>query len=1527
MKFATKSILLILFLCWTNIVHATHIVGGEITYVQDSTGTYTISLTIYRDCSPTSIGFPSSVYVEPIDAATGNYLTSWGVYLTPGSIISVPPTVNSNCVTGIPSFCVEKRTYTGTYTPSSSLTSGIVFEYGLCCRNYTINNITNPGNVGMMYKTITYPGGMNINNSTPVFTADPPTVVGAGAPTTINFSAYDADGDSLYYEWANALNNNGLSVPYVTGYSGTNPLPSSPSALVNGNTGIISANLTLNGQYVVSIFITEYRNGIPLSRIQRDYQFNIATFTTMEVVIDTLYQPIGCISPTGTAGVNILYGQAPYSYNWSSGDTSRVVSGLGPGTYTIQVEDALGCLDSVKVTLRSTDSLNAIISVSEPTCDISSDGQIIASVDSTGGPYSISLNNTISPAGVFTALDTGSFYLVIQDTNGYCIIDSILYLTAKNDWNNSIISSSSDPTCWDSNDGEILLGLTQSSHTYSWSNGASGTSISSLSAGDYSVTISDPSTGCSDTLAQTLFSPDTIFVSPIQKKDATCAGGNDGEFSLYISGGTGEFSYYLNGTSSANILNTPFGSGDSVVVTQLEPGAYFFTAIDSSGCEYSDSITIFGPVDWFNFWISSASNLLCHQDYSGSILFDSIGIINASYIWNDGATNLDRVQLDTGTYKLFITGGGGCMDTIVQTITQPNALTISPVLSPTSCLQVNDGAILLSATGGTGSYTYFVNSNYSNNGSFSNLSHGSYTIAVTDSLGCTIDSTVTITADTLWNNIALNNITHPTCFGDTNGSITLSGTTSGLNFLWNDGITSLNRSALPAGTYTLFISNSAGCMDSLSASLQQNPELLFSNITITGAACDHIDDATINAAVSGATAPYNYLLNSNYSNNGAFSNLSHGSYSLVVTDSSGLCSIDTVLSVPYDTLWNNITSTASPITCSYNNDAAIDIAGDTTGLNFLWNDGSNNLDRNNLGPGTYTLFISNSAGCMDSISTTISTPDSLYFSNITTTDASCLQVGDASLSFAFTGGQAPLSVTLNGTATNNFNFNTLTAGSYTIAVTDSLGCTIDSTVTITADTLWNNIALNNITHPTCFGDTNGSITLSGTTSGLNFLWNDGVTSLNRSALPAGNYTLFISNSAGCMDSLSASLQQNPELLFSNITITGASCLTATDGQIVLSVIGGTQPYVYSLFGNTNNNGNFSGLSTGNYNFIVVDSTGICSVDTSIFVPYDTDWYNITGGSASPVLCAGDNSGSISIVTDNGGPVNVPFYWIDDPNAPLNRNNLYPGTYTLVLDNGVGCSDSLFFTIDDTTPLLVSYSTSSEICFGDGLGSIQLSANGGASPYFYNWPNIPSLSGPNATAITSGTYYPTVTDQNGCKWRDTINLLGPDPILITIHAEAPLSCGSSDGIIDIAVEGGTPPYSLTLNGLAVSNYYSFANAGMNIILLEDANGCEQKDSVELFAINDQTLYIPNAFTPSGDGINESFEVKGDPACFTGVEFIITDRWGEVVFRTSTPFEEFWDGSYSNNTEIQHQAQFQYRFMSDQLIKTGTLIMLR
>jgi len=265
--------------------HAAHLVGGEISYTCLGNNQYQIKLKIYRDCNSTGAPFDVNALIGVWDKLTGAYVT--GASPTPGNIILLPNTVSNPCLQSPPNICTEMATYTAIVTLLPN-TNGYVITYQRCCRNGTINNVPNPGAWGNTYTIEVPPAALAVCNSSPEIIPNPPIVLCANDTLILNSFAAEPDGDSLYYEFCNPLHGASqnapmpsplpppyVAVPFLPPYSATYPMPASPVLQINPSTGVITGRPTMLGQFVFAICVSEYRNGQLLSKVMRDYQFNV----------------------------------------------------------------------------------------------------------------------------------------------------------------------------------------------------------------------------------------------------------------------------------------------------------------------------------------------------------------------------------------------------------------------------------------------------------------------------------------------------------------------------------------------------------------------------------------------------------------------------------------------------------------------------------------------------------------------------------------------------------------------------------------------------------------------------------------------------------------------------------------------------------------------------------------------------------------------------------------------------------------------------------------------------------------------------------------------------------------------------------------------------------------------------------------------------------------------------------------------------------------------------------------------------
>lgn len=316
-----KLLPLLVGLLFATNAHAAHIIGGVITYYclgytnndpSTQSRTYHFNMKIYRDCQGNGAGFDS--------AFDGAYAASVTIYKagssTPISVFELdPPEINpvdlnpgNACVVVPPNVCVEQGEYIFPFINLPIINESYFITYQRCCRNNTITNIFNPGASGATYTIELTAAAQAVGNSSPVFNNFPPPVLCAGEPFTVNHTATDADGDLLIYEFCTPFLGGGtmgnfgpngvapnpdLPPPYAgvnfkaPTYTALNPLGIASGLSIGSTSGILTGTPNIVGQFVVGICVSEYRNGVLLSTVRRDFQFNV---TTCEILVSARLQ-------------------------------------------------------------------------------------------------------------------------------------------------------------------------------------------------------------------------------------------------------------------------------------------------------------------------------------------------------------------------------------------------------------------------------------------------------------------------------------------------------------------------------------------------------------------------------------------------------------------------------------------------------------------------------------------------------------------------------------------------------------------------------------------------------------------------------------------------------------------------------------------------------------------------------------------------------------------------------------------------------------------------------------------------------------------------------------------------------------------------------------------------------------------------------------------------------------------------------------------------------------------------------------
>ena len=1183
-----------------------------------------------------------------------------------------------------------------------------------------------------------------------------------------------------------------------------------------------------------------------------------------------------------TASANA--GTAPYSYSWSNGShaASIMVSPNTTTTYRVTVTDAGGCSTTDEATVTVSESMQATIITQDISCNGANDGSIDLTVTAGTGPFTYLWSNGATTEDI-SGLQAGDYSVTITDEAG-CQLEKQASISEPASL--SLAIQTSPESCTGNGDGEVNLTVTGGTtpYHYIWSNGATTEDLTGVSAGSYSVTVTDAKNcSASDNVNIGASEPLVLTLIPVQ---ATCAENQDGSVDLQVQGGQTPYKFsWSNGATTEDL--TGLGAGTYAVtvtdengcfevaetqiiapepleisliaspttcasgadgsitmqvsggsspyayqwsngattqnITGLNAGNYSVTVTDANGCIATESATVISP-DGLNIGMVT-TDATCFENQDGAINCTVTGgTMPYSFYWNTGATTQNLTNLPAGNYSETVTDAGGCQVEGIATIGAPSALDLNILTVPETCDGNGDGIVNLTVTGGTAPYTYAWNTGATTE-DLTGQSAGDYSVTVTDANGCTASRNATITSTEPLVLALVPN--QATCADYSDGSINLQvqGGKSPYKYQWSNGGTTQNLSGLGAGLYSVTVTDANGCYAIESAEILA-PEPLDLLLNSTPVTCAAADDGTITLQVSGGTQPYAYAW-SNGATTQNLSGLNAGVYTVTVTDANGCNSTDNAQVTSPEVLDLNLV--ASPTSCSDQEDGTINATatGGTTPYSYLWNNGSTTRDLSGLGAGTYTLTVTDASGCSISGSATVNAPESIQI-DLVTNPALCNGQANGSIDATVSGGISPYTYSWSNGATTQ-DLSGVVAGNYSVTVTDVNGCQATAQTSVGEP---GPITLTLASEePLCYGDQNGSVdlTVSGGTSPYVYRWSNGATSEDLTGVGAGSYTVTVTDNNGCIASESVILV-TPDTLTISVSHVNANC-DAANGEATADPVGGTAPYVYS-WSNGATTAHITGLSSGNYSVTVTDAHG-CSAAEDVFI----NGFSDLAASASPTdaSCQGSDDGSVDL-TVTGNSTGLSYRWSNGATTE-DLTGVPAGTYSVTVTDVFGCTAEASAIIGNKTSIQVSAIPQAVDCHGEASGSIDLIIQGGVSPYSYNWSNGATTK--NLSGLTAGTYSVTVTDLNGCYAETNTRIDEPEQLDLNLNT-ADVSCnGNNDGLIQTTITGGTTPYHFAWSNGATTQDLSGVGGGTYSVTVTDANGC--------FVSASATIDEPSALT--------------------------------------------------------------------------------
>lgn len=1114
-------------------------------------------------------------------------------------------------------------------------------------------------------------------------------------------------------------------------------------------------------------------------------------------------------SATGAISLNVVGGNPGYIYRWTDDPANDTPSrsNLSAGNYEVTIEDSAGCTSVINVAVTEPERLVLTTNQVNVDCHGSNTGSINLIVNGGVGPYRYDWNAGLATSEDLSNLAVGNYSVLVTDDNG-CTATASVTITEPDPI--SLTTSISDVDCNGNATGSIDLSASggTGAFSYSWSNGSTSQDISDLTAGNYSVTVTDEK-GCSETLAVTINEPTALSVD-VSQTNVLCHGGSQGAADLTVAGGTAPYAFaWSNGQTTEDLNN-------------ISVGTYTVEVTDANGCIISTSVTISEPTA-----MAATVNIIdvaCNGDATGSIDLNVTGGTGAyRYLWSNGATTQNISGLVAGDYSVTIEDANGCQLEQVYSVNEGVAITLSSTIIEVSCPGGNDGFIDLTASGGTGLLSYSWNGGIHTSEDINNLTAGEYTVVVTDGVGCSASATITVPepeAITIAENIIA-----VACKGDASGAIDIvvSGGTAPYSYLWSNGSTSQNIINLSAGAYSVEITDANNCVFNFTGINVSEPT---TNITVAPAvndiSCFGADDGSVNLNAAGGTGPITFLW-SNGATTEDLSNLPPGNYSVTLTDENGCLFIDNIqINEPSELA---ITLSATDVLCNGAGNGAINlvVVGGTGPYTYSWSNGATSEDLENLLPGNYSVLVSDANDCSVNAEITISEPPVLELS-VVGSNVNCNGGDDGSVNLTASGGIAPYSYSWsNGSTTQDLN--DIPAGYYSVNVTDANGCiqTIDVNITEPDTDISASYV---VTDVLCKGESTGGVELSvsGGTAPYTYLWDFGATTKNVDQLPAGVYSVTITDANSCMKITGITISEPAAELTVNGLTTDLTCFEANNGQVNLTVRGGTAPYSYS-WSNGETSQNINGLSIGTYSVDIVDANG-CSVAATYTLAQPDEL--ILSSSRVDLLCNGDDDGKIDL-NIVGGLAPYHISWSNGENTE-DLSNLLAGSYTVTVTDDNGCIATLTETIEQPEALVINANTVNAACNGGTDGEIDLTVTGGVGPYTYSW--LTGETTQDLNNLSLGNYTVTVTDVNGCSLTEVIAVNENGSIEIDLMATNVSCLGASDGAIDLVVSGGTPPFTFTWSNGETTEDISNLSMGVYSVIVTDITGCSSTIEAEI-----------------------------------------------------------------------------------------------
>jgi len=1169
------------------------------------------------------------------------------------------------------------------------------------------------------------------------------------------------------------------------------------------------------------------------------------------------------------------------------------------GSILVSAGNNFACTGSTLINISIFNISGTITSISDITCNGASDGSVTAEATAGSGqpPYTYSLDHGPPQAGgTFIGLSPGNHIITITDAL-LCNVD-LPFIISQPEPVSGIAQNVVNVSCFGGNDGSFNVAASGgiAPYQYSLSGGPyqDQNSFSGLSAGAYTVSIRD-SHNCPFNIPVSITQPALALSGTMDVTDVSCYGESAGRIDLEVSGGTPPYTFlWSNNETTEDLIN-------------IAAGDYSVTVTDNKGC----SILLSAIVDQPSEGLGTSASIIdvaCFGELSGQVdLSVTGGTPPYSYLWNDGTTTEDRINISAGNYSVTITDSNGCTFFSSFQVTEPLSPLGGSITSQSNvlCNGGNDGSVSVAGSGGTSPYEYRLDTGaYQATGTFGSLSAGSYTVTIRDSGSCIFTVNVNISEPAAALNGIISSQTDILCFGEATGSVTISGSggTSPYQFSIDGG--SFQSSGtfvnLIAGPHTMTIRDSNLCTFSLPVSLSEPLSSLTGSISgQTNVNCFGEATGSVTVTGSGGTPPYMYSIDGGaFQVSGNFSGLDAGTHAVTLRDQN-MCdyNLPVIITQPASALAVTISRTDVLCFGESNGTATATASGGSSPYSYSWN--TNPVQTTDLATGlsagNYVVTVTDNSGCIITGAVGISQPPGALALFADITDVSCNGGTDGRIDLTVTNATDPVTYLWSNGSTNK-DLTGVTAGTYSVTATDANGCTANMEGTISEPTaLAGDIT---VTDALCFDSPTGAcdLTISGGTPPYSYNWSNGGLTEDLTGIVSDTYSVLVTDSRGCTISLNATVNQPSFPLSGSIIFqTDVSSYGGNDGSVTVSGSGGTPGYMYSLDSGTfQTSGTFSTLMADSY-IVTVRDSNMCTFDITVTIHQPVVPLSLDIVSQSDLLCNGVSNGSVTVSAWGGYS---PYEYMIDGGIYQESgtfNSLIAGNHTVTVRDDSLATFSLSFSLSEPAQLVLEVTGENIPCYGAATGTASVTPSGGVAPYTYLWNTEPGQTTSSVANLRSGNYEVTVTDSNGCTETGSVTISEPSELIIS-SVVTPAGCpDSNNGAINLAITGGTTPYDIIWSDGVLTQNRTNIGPGTYSVVVTDQNLCAKSLVIGVsFAGTSSCIVIPQLITPNNDGYNDEWVIR-NIEMYPDAEVMVFNRWGKLVFRTRNISANPWDGT--------------------------------